>query len=220
MIDDDKFDVAAELIARLGAALAPLERLKDDSHPLAELAKCHSAVISGLGRDVEGDVAAFAGNDGSALARAFDELNDSPSAAGLAVAKSDYAELFHASIADRVVRRPETHDVRVHIYGPLEARLQSIDRIVLGGLNEGTWPPETRSDPWLSRPMRRDLGLDPPERRIGLVRARLRASAGRARSHPHARRQTRRRADGDLAFRAAHRRARRPALGRCAQARQ
>jgi ATP-dependent helicase/nuclease subunit B len=59
-------------------------------------------------------------------------------------------------------------DVRVHIYGPLEARLQSIDRIVLGGLNETTWPPETRSDPWLSRPMRRQLGLDPPERRIGL----------------------------------------------------
>jgi ATP-dependent helicase/nuclease subunit B len=169
LIDDDKFDVAAELIGRLGAALAPLERLKDDSHPLADLAKCHSAVISGLGRDAKGDVAAFAGNDGTALVRAFEELNDSPSAAGLAVAKSDYAELFHATIADRVVRRPEIRDVRVHIYGPLEARLQSIDRVVLGGLNEGTWPPETRSDPWLSRPMRRDLGLDPPERRIGLA---------------------------------------------------
>ncbi len=169
LIDDDKFDVAAELIGRLGAALAPLERLKDDSHPLADLAKCHSAVISGLGRDGKGDVAAFAGNDGTALVRAFEELNDSPSAAGLAVAKSDYAELFHATIADRVVRRPEIRDVRVHIYGPLEARLQSIDRVVLGGLNEGTWPPETRSDPWLSRPMRRDLGLDPPERRIGLA---------------------------------------------------
>ncbi len=88
--------------------------------------------------------------------------------AGLAVARGDYAELFHASIGDRVVRRPETQDVRVRIFGPLEARLQSFQRVVLGGLNEGSWPPETRSDPWLSRPMRRDLGLDPPERRIGL----------------------------------------------------
>ena len=42
------------------------------------------------------------------------------------------------------------------------------DRVVLGGLIEGTWPPETRSDPWLSRPMRLELGLDLPERRIGL----------------------------------------------------
>ena len=46
--------------------------------------------------------------------------------------------------------------------------MQSIGRVVLGGLNEGSWPPETRSDPWLSRPMRRGLGLDLPERRIGL----------------------------------------------------
>jgi ATP-dependent helicase/nuclease subunit B len=168
LIADDEFDVAAELIGRLGAALAPLESLKRGGHPLAALAKCHSAVISALGSDAKGDVAAFAGNDGSALARIFEELSESPSAAAIGVAKSDYAELFHATIADRVVRRPEIHDVRVHIYGPLEARLQSIDRVVLGGLNEGSWPPETRSDPWLSRPMRGDLGLDPSERRIGL----------------------------------------------------
>ena len=54
------------------------------------------------------------------------------------------------------------------ILGPLEARLVSVDRIVLGALVEGVWPPETRSDPWLSRPMRLELGLDLPERRVGL----------------------------------------------------
>ena len=57
---------------------------------------------------------------------------------------------------------------RVRIFGPLEARLQAVDRLVLGGLVEGVWPPETRADPWLSRPMRHELGLDLPERRIGL----------------------------------------------------
>jgi ATP-dependent helicase/nuclease subunit B len=46
--------------------------------------------------------------------------------------------------------------------------LTSSDRLVLGGLNEGTWPPDARSDAWLSRPMRLALGLDLPERRIGL----------------------------------------------------
>ena len=58
--------------------------------------------------------------------------------------------------------------MRVRIYGAIEARLQSVDRLVLGGLVEGVWPPETRADPWLSRPMRHQLGLDLPERRIGL----------------------------------------------------
>ena len=167
LIADDEYDIAAELIARLAAALAPLEILKRDK-PLSHLAAQHREVIAALGTDAKGEIAALANNDGVALARAFEELALSPSAAGLAVAIRDYAELFHAAIGDRVVRRPEIRDVRVRIFGPLEARLQSIDRVVLGGLNEATWPPETRSDPWLSRPMRRDLGLDPPERRIGL----------------------------------------------------
>jgi ATP-dependent helicase/nuclease subunit B len=168
LIAEEELDAAATLIAKLAAALAPLETQKPGDHPLATLAARHSEAIAALGRDAAGKIAAFAGNDGVALARAFEEIAASPSAAGLAVAKGDYAELFHATIGDRVVRRPETRDVRVRIFGPLEARLQTIDRVVLGGLNEGTWPPETRSDPWLSRPMRRDLGLDPPERRIGL----------------------------------------------------
>jgi ATP-dependent helicase/nuclease subunit B len=42
------------------------------------------------------------------------------------------------------------------------------DRIIVGGLIEGVWPPAPRIDPWLSRPMRHELGLDLPERRIGL----------------------------------------------------
>jgi ATP-dependent helicase/nuclease subunit B len=168
LIADDQFDVAAELIARLGAALAPLERLRAGDHSFAALAAHHRELVAALGKDAAGEVTAFAGNDGVALARAFEDLTSSASAASLAVNKGDYAELFHATIGDRVVRRPEIRDVRVRIFGPLEARLQSVDRIVLGGLNEGTWPPETRNDPWLSRPMRRDLGLDAPERRIGL----------------------------------------------------
>ena len=98
------------------------------------------------------------------LAEAFDEI---ATAGHLGVLPADYPELFRAAIADRPVRRPEA-DVRVRIYGPLEARLQSVDRLVLGGLVEGVWPPQTRADPWLSRPMRHELGLDLPERRIGL----------------------------------------------------
>jgi ATP-dependent helicase/nuclease subunit B len=60
-------------------------------------------------------------------------------------------------------------DPRIHIWGALEARLQSVDMVVLGGLNEGTWPSQTHLDPLLSRPMREALDLEPPERRIGLA---------------------------------------------------
>jgi ATP-dependent helicase/nuclease subunit B len=168
LIEESQLDTVAALIDRLSAALAPLETLPRGDHALAMLAEAHRKTIAALSIDADGIAVAFDGHDGNALARAFDEIVKTPAAAGLALSASDYVEMFHAAIGDRVVRRPEIRDVRVHIYGPLEARLQSIDRVVLGGLNEATWPPETRSDPWLSRPMRRQLGLDPPERRIGL----------------------------------------------------
>jgi ATP-dependent helicase/nuclease subunit B len=128
----------------------------------------HRQVIVALGRDPSGTVAAFAGNDGIALASAFEELVVSPAATGLRVAPGDYADLLRTAMAERVVRPDETPGVRVRVFGPLEARLTRVDRVILGGMVEGNWPPEARSDPWLSRPMRHELGLDLPERRIGL----------------------------------------------------
>ena len=168
LIEESALDAAAALIDTLAAALAPLEKLPRGDHALDRLAEAHRQAIEALSRDADGIAVAFDNHDGIALARAFEDIVTTPAAAGLALAAGDYVEVFHATIGDRVVRRPEVRDVRVHIYGPLEARLQTIDRVVLGGLNEATWPPETRSDAWLSRPMRRQLGLDPPERRIGL----------------------------------------------------
>jgi ATP-dependent helicase/nuclease subunit B len=166
-ISDRALDRADELARRLAAALAPLETLpRMASFPA--IAACHRQAIETLSADPAGEVAAFAGTDGQALAAAFDDIAAYASAAAYAMAAGDYPDFFRGAIADRVARRPDRPGTRVHIYGLLEARLQNVDRMVLGGLEEGTWPPETRSDPWLNRPMRHDLGLDLPERRIGL----------------------------------------------------
>ena len=135
--------------------------------PFNETAARHREVVAALSHDGRG-APAFGGDDGTALATALDELAAAPDAA-FPVAPSDYAELFRAFIGDRIVRRPGAPGVRVRIFGLLEARLQSVDLMVLGGLVEGMWPPEARSDAWLSRPMRHELGLDLPERRIGLT---------------------------------------------------
>ncbi|NHN88440.1 double-strand break repair protein AddB [Acetobacter conturbans] len=56
---------------------------------------------------------------------------------------------------------------RVFIWGLTEARLQTVDLMVLGGLVEGVWPPATDPGPWLSRPMRARVGLPSPEQAIG-----------------------------------------------------
>ena len=63
--------------------------------------------------------------------------------------------------------RDGTEHPRVFIWGLLEARLQTADVMVLGGLAEGVWPPASDPGPWLSRPMRATVGLPSPEEIVG-----------------------------------------------------
>ncbi len=167
-LSDGQIAEAESLVARLTEALQPLEKPGNDALSLNELAARHRDVLAALSQH-GAERAAFIGPDGVKLADALDELATSPSASSLGVAPSDYVELFTAALSGRVVRRPLRPGLWVRILGLLEARLTESDRVVLGGLVEGTWPPESRTDAWLSRPMRLDLGLDLPERRIGLT---------------------------------------------------
>lgn len=66
-----------------------------------------------------------------------------------------------------VWRPPQPLHPRLQILSPIEARLYHADWVFLAGLDEGVWPPKADNDPWLSRPMRADYGLEPRERRIG-----------------------------------------------------
>ena len=171
-LSDQDLDAADNLAAGLAQALAPLETLKGKSATLTDIAERHRECLTNISSYVSSDgmaiVAAFAGRDGDALAKIFDEIADNSAAGGLPVPPGEYADVFQAALSERIVRRPGAPGARVRIYGPLEARLQDADLVVLGGLVEGIWPPEPRTDPWLSRPMRQPLGLDLPERRIGL----------------------------------------------------
>jgi len=165
----EQIDRARALISALQSALAPLESLATSKpHDFAELSLRHRDILIALSRDENGIAVAFEEPGGSALASSFDDLLGELKPSGLTVALADYPEVFQTAFADRAVRRPERPGAQLHIYGPLESRLMQADRVIIGGLIEGVWPPAPRIDPWLSRPMRHELGLDLPERRIGL----------------------------------------------------
>jgi len=105
---------------------------------------------------------------GETVSEILDTLRSETDAAGQ-ISKFDYLSIFRAQIGTETVREEGfLPDKRVAIWGQLEARVQSADLIVLGGLNEGIWPKLPAPDPWLSRAMRKDVGLQLPERRIGL----------------------------------------------------
>jgi ATP-dependent helicase/nuclease subunit B len=168
-LKNNQLDRISTLIERLKAALAPLESLSAQKpYDFAELAQRHREVLIALSHDEDGIALAFEGQDGFALAAAFDDLLAEHRRSGLMLQLPDYPDVFQTAFADRAVRRPEKIGATLHIYGPLESRLMQADRVIIGGLIEGVWPPAPRMDPWLSRPMRHELGLDLPERRIGL----------------------------------------------------
>ena len=80
---------------------------------------------------------------------------------------ADWPALLDMWLYRQPVRTQTPVDPRLMILGPLEARLMQADVMILGGLNEGSWPPLPETGPWLSRPMRADMGMSQPERQIG-----------------------------------------------------
>lgn len=79
----------------------------------------------------------------------------------------DYSKTFQALIQTVSIPHTFKTDTPIQILTPLEARLLQADFIILGGLNEGMWPEEIRTDPFFSSSMRQALGLPSLERRIG-----------------------------------------------------
>jgi len=168
---------AAESIAALGAWFAKLAKILqpiedcigDGAAAIADLTACHIGAAENL--------AATNAQDGKSILWRGDAGNSAAElAAALALAAQDiapveassYPVLFRALAEQRPVRPTFGRHPRLAILGQLEARLQHYDTVVLGGLNEGTWPRAANVDPWLSRPMREKLGLEQPERDIGL----------------------------------------------------
>ena len=136
--------------------------------PLVDLLSAHVRFAEWLATDQGGQCRLWTGEAGEAAMRFIADLL--AAAAGLPVmAGAGYATLLSSLMVGQVVRPAFGLHPRLHIWGPLEARLQQADLVLLGSLNEGTWPAGAEADPWLSRPMAARMGLPAPERRIGLA---------------------------------------------------
>jgi ATP-dependent helicase/nuclease subunit B len=148
----------AELFNHMRAGPISVGRLLD--------AHMRCAEVLASTNEVAGPLRLWAGDDGDAAATFVADLMAAADALP-PVAPAAYPALFSALLKGRVVRPRFGKHPRLSILGPLEARLQRFDTLILAGLNEGTWPADPRPDPWMSRPMRAACGLASPERRIG-----------------------------------------------------
>lgn len=169
LADIEREDVA-ELIAWIdafAAAAAALETAQDRAFP--DLVRAHVALVEWLAADETGSSAElWARETGEAmrdfLARLITAGEGEPAPVGKA-----YPAVLAVLMGGEAVRPRGRSHPRLMILGQLEARLVEADTILIGGLNEGTWPRAAEAGPWLNRHLRHALGLPPVEFQIGIA---------------------------------------------------
>ncbi len=173
LTDENRQD-ALLLADAMDKALAPLHGLLDQdiTVSLGAITRTTIETLEAVAQNQEAPTGElYAGQTGDALAGFLGDLlqRSDGDENGIEVRPGEWPSFYEALLGSRPVRLHRQTHSRLSILGPLEARLQQVDCVILGGLNEGTWPSSARNDPFLNRPMKQALSLEPPERRIGLA---------------------------------------------------
>lgn len=180
-LNDSEIDLAAAHAADVERALEPLSgtflqcEQEDDSTsaamagsaiPVALLAARTAEALEMIcADDTSSSEPIWENEAGRALAAILLDCRETSSS--LAMTGFEWIGAFDALLSTQVIKPETGGHPRAFVWGTLEARLQHVDTLLLGGLNEGTWPAPGMEDPFLSRSMKAAMGLEPPERRIG-----------------------------------------------------
>lgn len=157
------------LLTGLAEAMAPLLALQGGFHPFADFVRAHlqSAEAVATTPDRAGRERLWTADDGEQAALFFADLlahaDSLPTVNG-----QQYIRMLAVLMEGVQVRPSWGAHPRLSILGPMEARMTAADLVILGGVNEGSWPGIPENDPWMSRPMMRNFGLPSPERAVGL----------------------------------------------------
>lgn len=158
------FGVAAAWWPEARDVLGPIEAIFDGgAQPLATLLGALRETAQALCGD-----GLWSGPAGRAASELLAELEAQAPAGPPSVEPASLAPLLKTLMDEVAVRPPQGGHPRLAIYGLIEARLQTADLMILGGLNEGSWPGQPAPDPWLAPRIRAELNLPGLERRVGV----------------------------------------------------
>lgn len=164
--DPDKVASARALLDRMGHAAGDGTEILSSGVPLQ--ADNFGRILTETIDTLCPDHMAWSGSDGVAAGQVIEALGAVGGPLGALTPRALVDLLLR--LADGVAVPADTIDhPRLAIWGPLEARLQSADRIILAGLNEGVWPNRPPADAFLPRKFRKEIGLNDPEDRLGLA---------------------------------------------------
>lgn len=168
-------------IERYTDALALVDALKEktadfikkmtgkEKIPFSELLRSHLETAEALAcsTDMTGEEKLWKGEDGEAGIKLIEEIKENMDLLP-EMTPAQYQSFILKLMDETPVRLKYGMSNRLDILGTMEARLIRPDLLILGELNEETWPKKIDADPWVSRPMRFDLGMSMPERKIAL----------------------------------------------------
>lgn len=163
-------EASKEMMSRLADILRPLELLflKNEPTDLDFLMALHCEIAEAIATTAteEGRTILWAKEEGNQLADTISSWRQNAEALGY-IHPHDYPALFKTFLSQNVVRKAYGTHPRLHILSPMEARLTHYDLMILGEMNEDSWPASISIDPWMSHEMRGDFGLPPHAMQIG-----------------------------------------------------
>ncbi|MBH1992334.1 MAG: double-strand break repair protein AddB [Sphingomonadaceae bacterium] len=165
--DDRQRTIRAQVAEWWPTARTLLEPLEVAFQGTPDLA-AQLAAIRTQASALTGD-AIWAGHQGHAAADLFAEMEGAAHEGPRQADMRALPVLLDHMLGGVSVRPPQGGHPRIAILGLVEAQLVQADLMILGGLNEGTWPGLPAPDPWLAPRIRRELGLPGLETRIGLA---------------------------------------------------
>ncbi len=139
---------------------------------LEEFVDLHKTVATSLAGGTTDDSSEMLWNDdlqaSQEASKIFTKIKQHSSILGK-ISSSDYTELYFGLSGEIRIRNRNENTSNLFFWNTEDARTESPDLFIAGGLNEGAWPIFPDQDPWLNRNLRNQIGLNLPEARIGLT---------------------------------------------------
>ncbi|HQS84908.1 MAG: double-strand break repair protein AddB [Alphaproteobacteria bacterium 16-39-46] len=164
---NDSLEIAEDLLKSFEEITSPFKNLLENGAPPAVLLKSHEEFLKALSKTGEGDSLLWQKEEEAEAESLFQTLiqeteNLSP------LTRSSYGGFLKSLLTKSTLQLTLPEHPRLSILGLFESRLLKKDSVILGGLNEGTWPDLPHANPWIHKNLREALSLPPLEARIGV----------------------------------------------------
>lgn len=141
---------------------------KDIPQPFSDILDAHIRFVENLASSDKESGAArlWRGSDAVTVARFLSSLRDMAQFVP-PVTRDGYVDVLRALMSEMQAPSQTSSHPSLIVTSPARAHLLKADVVILGGINDESWPPRPDENPWLSPDMMKSLGMGSAEQFIG-----------------------------------------------------